>query len=123
MDRQQIKALRIKIENALQELAKTESLQITVGRATFSSNNVTFKLECAEINSGIPQTKTKTDFDSYCVLYNLKPTDMGKLFTFMGNKYELVGCKPQSPKFPILGKRVTDGKVFKFPVNNVKLEQ
>jgi hypothetical protein len=93
-------------------------LEVTVrlGSASFTSGSIRFRLEVFEdAEKGSPEAE---DFHACCVRYGLQGEDLNKTFTWGGKQYVLIGCKPRSTRFPLLG-RGPDGKVFKFPVDIV----
>jgi len=72
---------------------------------------------CIEsIKSKIKMDSLSDNWDSLCPNYGLSPSDKGKVFYMSGTPYELTGIKPANRKYPIIAKRVTDGRIFKFPV-------
>ena len=119
-DRKRIKELRTKIEVALKDFAESENISIELGNASFSEDNVTFKMSCSTVNTdGSVNSKTGEDFKHYCTRYGLKPEALGATFTRDRQQYTITGCKPRSSKYPIIGQR-TDGKSFKFSPEDVK---
>jgi hypothetical protein len=126
INRDVIRMLRAELELALAAVGEKHGIKINVGNASFTSSNVTFKVEAAIIGEGgVVINKEAAAFKALAVSYGLLPDDLGKTFTTYayggGSKaptYEIIGAAPRSFKFPILGKRA-DGKIFKFPPNTV----
>lgn len=115
-----LRDLRPRIEAALAELATETGLHITVGNASFTPSNATFKLEIATTDAtGEVQTKETTAFKSLARSYGLEPDDLGKHIRHNGTEYEIQGLAPKSWRFPILARRIRDGKVFKLPAEAV----
>lgn len=113
-DRARCREIREALDGNLQPLSKRLGLAIRVGSATFTSNNIRFKLEVfANGEAGSPEADA---FRIYCSRYGLQPEDLNKPFNWGGKQYVLTGCKPRSTRFPLLG-RSPDGKVFKFPAD------
>lgn len=122
-DRQTVKDTRDRLQTALDAVAADLGCQIKVGRASFARDgaNCSFKIECAVVgDDGQVKTKEASDFTHCAVQYGLEASDLGREFTSNGNTFTVIGCKPKSYKFPILGRR-DDGKVFKFPAVIVRL--
>ncbi len=109
MTRGQIKNLRDDINGALIDLGLKHGLKINAGNASFTDNSVTFKVEC--LIAGFD--KGKDEFERSAFLFNLSQADYGKDFSYGGRQYKLVGLKPRSPKYPIIGER--DGGRYKLP--------
>jgi hypothetical protein len=120
-DKSTIKALRPKIEAALQELAEAEGISIDLGSARFDSSNCTFKLILSTVNTdGTVNTKEGEDFKFYGPnRYGLKAEALDATFTRQGEQWTITGCKPRSSKYPILAKN-RNGKTYKFAPEDVK---
>lgn len=54
------------------------------------------------------------EFARYAPIFGLKAEDYGKEFTSRGTTYRLVELSTRRPKFPAVGERTKDGKLFKF---------
>jgi len=53
-------------------------------------------------------------FCEYAGLFGLEGSDYGRVFVSCGKEYRLLGLKPRSPKYPVIGEGA-GGKRFKFP--------
>jgi hypothetical protein len=108
---------------ALALLAPMESdgqLKIAAKGGTIGKTFVNLKIEFAEVGeSGVVESREVADFKALAKLYGLSADDLGKQFVSRGERYEIVGLKPKSHKFPILGQN-RNGKVYKFPAESVK---
>lgn len=103
------KLMRDEINLALADLGKRYELKIHAGNASYTDNSVTFKVEC--LLEGFD--KAKDQFEECAHLFDLTKDDYGRDFNFRGRTFKLVGLKPRSPKFPIIGFRA--GKRWKLP--------
>jgi hypothetical protein len=115
--------LREELEMALGAVTDNNpGLTIKVGSMTYAGNYATIKLEVAIVDEeGNAQTKEASDFIDYTAMgaYDtLTPDHLWDWVMLHGERYQLIGCKPRSRKYPILGKRA-DGKIFKLPVATV----
>lgn len=122
-DMNSVRLTREKLQGALQKLEVELGCVVRVGNATFDRDgtNCTFKIDMSVVNDGgVPQTRQMSNFRSLAVLYGLKPEDLGTQFTISGETYLITGASPKSSKYPIIGKRVRDGKSFKFSSYAVK---
>ena len=78
------------------------------------------KLEGGIIDDGGKAvTKDAQNFAKYAALFGLQPDDLGRKFQCRGDTVEIVGLKPASPKFPVLGKK-EDGKIFNYSSRTVQ---
>ena len=109
-------------ELALQEVAKTYGVSLAYKGGSFSPNNFTMKFETSVVGEGgIVLSKEATDFKSYCQMYNLEPTDLGKVFTSDdGTQYKITGITPRGGKYPILAESLSNGKTYKLPERMVQ---
>jgi len=121
IDRPTAKHIATEIETALADVAQRLGVKITVGGTRFTEQNAKIKIEVATISSdGQVRSEAAENFGVYAYRYGLKPEDMGKTFSWMGNSYEISGCSPRSHKYPILAKRLSDGKTYKFAAKLVR---
>ena len=113
-DRVTCKQMRQEIDQALATVGQKYGLTIDGGNISFTGKKFTMRLTVSVLDKTMPVGgKTANDFNLYCRQFGLEPSDMGRVFTNRGEAYKVVGLKPQSYKFPILGERY-DGKRFKF---------
>ena len=120
MDRDKCRMIRDVLNEELQACAEKLGLVISIGNATYTDTNVTFKVECAEISEdGTVMNKEASDFKSGAYLYGLEPEDFGREFESNGKVFKIVGLKARSRKYPVIGEDV-QGKRFKFPETVVK---
>ncbi len=114
-DRQQVRLLRDRMQAALDPLGSELQLKFIVGSASYTADNVRFKVEAATIKEdGQVVDQATTDFELLAPHYGLKPTDLGREFSINGRRYTLTGLKPRCRRYPILARR--DGKTWKLPV-------
>ena len=123
IDRSTIKLIRDRIDAALTDLADELGVTIKVGHASYSSSNVTYKVEVAtESDDGTANTKDAEAFRLNAKAWGLSPDDLGKTFAVPRHPrtiYKIIGARPQSWKYPILAE-TQNGKVYKFPASSVK---
>lgn len=117
-----LKNIRPLINAILEPLGEGLGIKFHAGNCSFSEKEFTFKL-----NGRLPETdgefipKTHQDFKNNTHFnYGLEPDDLGTWFEIDGVSYAIDGCKPRSPKYPIIGKRA-DGKRFKFQASAVRV--
>jgi hypothetical protein len=61
----------------------------------------------------------KAMFEVLAPNFGLEPSDYGRTFKMRGELFRIVAINPNRPKYPIGTERVTDGRGFKMPVENV----
>jgi len=117
-----IKNIRPEIEAALKEVALRHGVVIKCGNGSYTTNNFTLKLEASAVccATGVVFTKEAEAYKRNAVLLGLKEEWLNQTFqSYTGESYKVVGMKPKSTKYPVLGER-TDGKVFKFGAGMVQ---
>jgi len=120
LDRNTVKMISNDIEKALGDVANKYNVVINRGNASFTSDNMTLKLNVSTIgNDGNVMTKEATDFNTYASMNGVTKS-LGDIITHGGHNYKLVGWKPRSKKYPVLVEKITTGKKFKFSISLVK---
>jgi hypothetical protein len=61
----------------------------------------------------------KEMFKVFAPQFGLDPSDYGRTFRMRGDLYKIVTINPNRPKYPISAERVSDGRGFKMPAENV----
>ncbi|MFA6569974.1 MAG: hypothetical protein WCT77_01920 [Bacteroidota bacterium] len=118
-DRTNLKVLRQEIDNALASVAKKHQIALSLGAISFSGEEFHTKLQ-AVIQSGnasgmsVKEIQAIKNVKTYGDMYNVKETDLNKMFTYAGKSYKFVGLMPSRPKYPVVGQDVRTGKKFKF---------
>jgi len=122
-NRGNLKSMRQEISQALAALSDKYGVMFEIGNIRFSDTKFRTQLSVTVANpSQKIQGATANDFNTYCGIYGLVPSDLGKTFRGLsGDAYKLVGLKPKSHKFPFIGERA-DGKRFKFTAEQVRRE-
>jgi hypothetical protein len=119
-DKPAVRTLRDQIQAALDELGEQLDVEIKLGSATFTSDNITFKMEVASLNDdGEAISRMVTDFQRMAGIYGLNQDDLNREFTMRGNTYKLVGAVPRRSKYPLVCE--ANGKRFKFAPETVKM--
>lgn len=119
--RANLKTLDEAIVEAVQPVAEKFGIQIKRGSGTFTPTDYKVKLICAVQNlDGTYETPERTDFKQLAPIYGLTADDIDMTFKWNEEKYNLIGIRARSRKFPFIGKRIRDGKRFKFGVDAIK---
>jgi len=124
LDRATVKALRGSLETALKTIETQFGISVNVGNASFTSENVTFKVNLAVVGaSDNVMTKEATAYTQLASFYGLDPNWLFKTFTnpnAPNDSYKVLGLKTGRGKYPIIAQRVRDGKQFKFQESALK---
>ena len=113
-DRGVVRELRDSLQNTLTEFEQKHGVNVHVGNASYSENNVTFKVEVANIVEGEVKSKDVINFEKYCSSYGLEIDDLGKTFRSNRRVFKITGLRPTAHKYPVLADDVISGKSFKF---------
>lgn len=118
-DRNTVKNLRNDIDAALATLSKKYGIEISAGNASFTSSNVTYKVQAAvKAAGGITMTKEASDFNLYAnrVLADYK---LGQTIELQGKEYVIAGWKARAQKNPVIVTR--DGKSYRVSTAMIKM--
>ena len=97
-DRQTIKTIRARIEEALDAVSEELGVSVEVGNCSFADRTATLKVELTTANQdGVHESKGEIDFALHCRRFGLSPEDMGKVFSSKGKIFHICGLKPTSP--------------------------
>jgi len=119
--RTKIQDMRKDIEEALQAVAEKHNCTIKAGNASFNEDSFKLKLEIVENSSdGSTVTQAQVDWKANASSFGLDVDLLGKTVILQNSNYEIVGLKPRSRKYPVLGKDLSNGKIYKFPALSVK---
>lgn len=117
-DSKSVDAIAKEIERAVEAIGKKHSIDISIGGGKFSGTNVELKLRIAQVtSSGKIMTREAEDFKRHAAHFGLEPTYLHCKFMVNGSEYEIIGLKPRSYKYPILGKNHTG--TYKFSTQDV----
>jgi hypothetical protein len=119
IDRAAIKYLRSELTEVFKIFGEKYGLAVSVGRITFDEVSFKASIEAA-ITEKAGEPKMAVDFRNLCWKHGMKPEDLGRIFMSGEHSYEIVGLKPRNRKYPIIAKRRSDGKQFKFAPYSVK---
>jgi hypothetical protein len=71
------------------------------------------------MEDGAIYSPEKALFEVLAPHFGLEPSDYGQTFRSRGDLYRIVAINPNRPKYPISTERVSDGRGFKMPAENV----
>jgi hypothetical protein len=117
-DRKNLKALRQDMNAALKAIEAQYGIQINVGNASFSDNEVTFKTKCNTIGEGgKAQTKEANQWKLYAELNGVGQFSVGDRITIQGQVFTIEGWNSRAKKAPVMIKDIATGKSYKCPKN------
>jgi hypothetical protein len=105
-------------------LAVAETHGLTVEGGDLSDIDLRHSFEIS-FRVGIPQengqiySPEKALFEVLAPHFGLEPSDHGRTFRSKDELFRIVAINPNRPKYPISAERVSDGRGFKFPADNV----
>jgi len=97
-----LQVLRTEIDNALKAVENQFGIKLHAGNASFSGNEVTFKLKGNTIGEGgTVITKEATNWDRYKVFNGMNHLSVGDQITIQGKSYTLTGYNTRAKKAPV----------------------
>jgi len=97
-----LQSLRIEIDNALKSVEDQFGIKLHAGNASFSGNEVTFKLKGNTISEGGEAiTKEAMDWNRHKGLHGMDHLSVGDQIKIQGKNYILTGFNTRARKAPI----------------------
>ena len=118
IDRAACRKIRSELEGWLETFGEEMGIIVEVGNARFTPESVTFKLNARIADEDGLKSMAQLEFEAHAEQFGLKTDDYERKFKRCGKLITIVGIKPRSYKYPILG-RTSTGKVYKYPANTV----
>ena len=101
-DKNNLKALRVEMDSALESISKRFGITIKTGNASFSGNECTFKVKLnTKGTDGTVITKEAMDWDRHKGLHGMDHLNVGDPITIQGNRYTLSGFNTRARKAPV----------------------
>ena len=124
-NRNNLAQLRPALQQRLSEVGEEFGIAISLGSMSFSGTETTARLKMiavgdnAKEGESIEDSKARIEFEENAWRFDLKPEHFGQVVTIRGETFEIVGIKPRSRKYPVLGKSKANGSVYKLPAESV----
>lgn len=112
--------VRDEVKKTLRELAEQLGLFISTGSGTFSSSELTIRLNISLQEGFDGKSGAQAEFERHAFAFGLKDNMFGKKFTYGGEIFTISGIRPRATKNPVLGTN-SKGKEFIFPVDFIKV--
>lgn len=116
--------LRRDMLKACLAVAETHGLTVEGGELSDidlrHSFNIGFRVG-TPMEDGAIYSPDKAMFEVLAPHFGLEPSDYRRTFKTGGDLHRIVGINPNRPKYPISTERVSDGRGFKMPAENVAL--
>ena len=116
--------LRRDMMKACLAVAETHGLTVEGGELSDidlrHSFNIGFRVGIP-MEDGAIYSPDKAMFEVLAPHFGLEPSDYRQTFKTGGDLHRIVGINPNRPKYPISTERVSDGRGFKMPAENVAL--
>lgn len=115
-DKKNLKNLREDMNQVLKAIELQYGIQIHVGNASYSDNEVTFKTKCNTIGqTGKPQTKEANQWKMYADLNGVGQFSVGDRITIQGEVFTIEGWNSRARKSPVMIQNINTGKNYKCP--------
>jgi len=116
--------IRDAVDAALKETGERLGMTFRAGNMSYDPDGLSVTIKLAgsvDGEDGEAVDPMVQEFKRHCDQFDLRPDHLGKEIKLEGTTFRIVGLKPRSPKFPIIGQRVSDGKRFKLPLKGVQI--
>ena len=107
--------------DAVEDLEKNYGIIIEVKGITYDDSSFRFKttVKNAVTESGDLIDTAKVEFEEWAWKFGLEPSHYGKVIHSNGKTFKVCGIKPRSSKYPVLGKDVVKGGIYKLTAESV----
>ena len=117
-----LQSLRIEIDNALKSVEDQFGIKLHAGNASFSGNEVTFKLKGNTIGEGgTVITREATNWNRHRGLHGMDHLSVGDQITIQGKAYTLTGFNTRARKAPVEFKDSL-GRCYKCSMRMLQME-
>lgn len=110
--------VKSKIMEHLEPLGAELGLSFEIGGATCDPNQMYFHSKLT-VSVGNKEDQEKRQFNKYCSLFGLEPSDYGRDFRSGGRNFKLIGFNLRASKMPIIA-RNEQGVEYKFTETAIK---
>ena len=123
-----IDRIREDVEQKLAEVSEKYGIVLTIGGMRYSASEITTRMTVKTITTGIKEGESmkeasdRAEFTRYAASFGLKAEYFGQVVTIDGKRFRIVGLKPKSRKYPVLGQVVGEDKVFKLALDSVRTQ-
>jgi len=116
-----LRAINDDLAKAIKAIGEKHGCTLSIGRGTYDDSTAKLAIHIALPDAdGNARTKDAIAFERDAFVFGFEPSDLGREFAINGSHYAIAGLKPRSPRFPIIARDVSTGKLYKFPANTVK---
>ena len=113
LTKERVKHLTAVVNEALAAVGRAEGVVLKCGGGTFFATEAKLGLHISLVREdGLPPGATR--WAAGRAAYGLSAVEFGSRFTVKSHVYEVADLAVGRSKFPIIGRRVSDGKMFKF---------
>ena len=120
-DKKTLQALRQDMNHVLKAIELQYGIQIHVGNASYSDNEVTFKTKCNTLSEqGTAITKEAQNWPLYAELNGVSQFKVGDRITLQGKVFTIEGWNTRARKSPVMIKELGTNKSYKCPVTTLK---
>jgi len=112
MDTKKVDVIKADIKKALKAVENKHKVLVNIGRITYSSNDMKFRMTVAE-SDGKTDNFLAAEFLSKCRQYGLEPESLGRLVRINGSVHKIIGLKVRNRKYPIITERQDNKKQYK----------
>ena len=120
-DREAVREARDDLQRAVVDFEGSHGVEVKIGNAKFTDNNMVFVLEVALKDAdGTAISKEAEDFKFHACRLGFKASDLGREFvSWNGKRFVVQGLARKNRKYPILAKCLDDGRTYKMTSEQV----
>ncbi len=118
MNKHKVTMIRKRIEPFFEEIGEEFNVTLILKRIFFDDSSFKVSVKCTE---GRGLDALRNIWNKNCWKFDLQPNDFDKSFTYQGYDYHIREIAQRcDSKYPVRCMNLTNGKIYKFPVDIIK---
>jgi hypothetical protein len=128
LNNENLDVIRNVVSRKLAEAGEELGVALEIGGVSYNSMEATTRLSIKAVGvdvkdgESIQEASARSEFVFYSAGFGLKEEHFGKPVTVDGRTFRIVGIKPKSRKYPVLGEDTCTKKVYKLSATAVRNE-
>jgi hypothetical protein len=116
--KENIKDIRNDIISALKKVEQKHGVLFNLGRITYYNTDFRASLQCHTNDDGA-KSPIELEWNKLCHSYGFKGTDLHEKVNLNGEVHQIIGLKSRNRKYPIITKKMGNGKQYKWTSDSV----
>jgi len=111
--KENIQHIRNDMTSALKDIEKKHGVLFNLGRISYTDLDFRVAIKC-HANSNGANSPLELEWMKYCQSYGFQTSDLMKKVKLSDEVHEILGLKVRNRKYPVITKRLRDGRQYKW---------